>query len=290
MKILVFGHSGQVASAFRSVAIEFKEHEIVTIGRDKCDITNSIQVEKTVKNVNPDLIVNAAAYTAVDQAEDDAEMAFLLNETAVHNIAQAAVVPVVHLSTDYVFSGQNSQPYQVDDPVQPLGVYGQSKWAGEEILRLQCSRHVILRTAWVYSPYGSNFVKTMLRIMAENDQIRVVNDQRGCPTSAQDIAKAILKISPKLIEDDFNKFGTYHLVSTGDLSWFDFACEIQRQAEIECDVLAIPSSDYSTKAERPKYSVLSDEKFNDVFGFGLPEWQSSLSQCLNELMKTGENS
>lgn len=288
MRVLVFGHSGQVASSFRAVTPLFPDIDVITLGHDVCDVTNFDQVSSQIKELKPDLLVNAAAYTAVDRAEDEVEAAFLLNETAVKNIAQAKHVPIIHLSTDYVFNGQKMQPYQVEDKVHPLGVYGQSKWVGEEVLRKICSKHLILRTAWVYSPFGANFVKTMLRIMAANDQIKVVNDQRGCPTSALDLAHAILKISPQVIDPSFEGFGTYHLVSNGDISWHDLACEIQRQAKLECDVLAIPSADYPTKAARPAYSVLSPEKFEQTFAFHLPDWQDSLSLCLKNLKEAGE--
>jgi len=283
MRILVFGKNGQVASAFAKVAPLYEEFDIICLGRDECDITDDGQVIAAIEKNAPDLIVNAAAYTAVDQAEEDKEAAFLLNETAVGHIAKAASVPVVHFSTDYVFDGQATAPYEVDDEIAPLGVYGQSKWAGEEVLRQNCVRHVILRTAWVYSPFGNNFVKTMLRLMGERDEISVVNDQIGCPTSAIDLARAVLKIAPKLVDKDFDGFGTYHLVSETELSWHGFAWEILRQAMLECDIHAIPTSAYPTKATRPAYSVLSVKKFKETFGFGLPDWQSSLSRCLRDL-------
>lgn len=299
-RILIFGHTGQVAQAFREVAHTFDEFEIITRGQKKCDISKPEQVKKTILSVAPDVIVNAAAYTAVDKAEVELKKAYALNKQAVEHIGQTANaqnIPVIHLSTDYVFDGTSTTPYQVDDETQPLGVYGQSKWAGEEALRKTCEKHLILRTAWVYSPWGGNFVKTMLRVMAGNPQIQVVNDQRGCPTSALDIAKAIMKIVPKLCDLEFKDYGTYHLVSNSDVSWHDFACEIQTQAvDIFgsdwvgglCDLQAIPSADYPSQAPRPAYTVLSSEKFKDVFGFNLPEWQSSLMRCLTALHVEGK--
>jgi dTDP-4-dehydrorhamnose reductase len=301
-RILILGHTGQVAEAFREAALQFDEFDIITRGQKKCDVSNAQQVYKTVFDVHPDVIVNAAAYTAVDKAEDEPDRAFALNEKAVGHIAKAAKaqdIPVIHLSTDYVFDGTQNTPYQETDAVHPLGIYGKSKFAGEEILRQICEKNLILRTAWVYSPWGGNFVKTMLRVMTANAQIQVVNDQRGSPTAAIDIAKAILKIVPRLIETEFKDFGTYHLVSKSDVSWHDFACEIQTQAlDVfgpdwvggTCDVQAVPSSGYPTKAPRPAYTVLSGDKFKRVFGFDLPDWQSSLMRCLKALQEKGEGS
>ncbi|MDV7341704.1 dTDP-4-dehydrorhamnose reductase [Terasakiella sp. A23] len=283
MNILVFGKNGQVASAFAKLAPNYSEYQVTCVGHEECDITDEFQVTETIAKIQPDLIVNTAAYTAVDMAEDDVEAAFLLNETAVSHIAKASDVPVVHFSTDYVFNGEARAPYEVDADVAPLGVYGQSKWAGEEALRAHCDKHIILRTAWVYSPWGGNFVKTMLRLMTERDQISVVNDQVGCPTSAVDLARAVLKIAPKLAEKSFDGFGTYHLVSETELSWHGFAWEVLRQAFLDCEIAPIPTEAYPTKATRPAYSVLSVKKFKETFGFGLPDWQSSLSRCLRDL-------
>ncbi|WP_135081358.1 dTDP-4-dehydrorhamnose reductase [Terasakiella sp. SH-1] len=283
MRILVFGANGQVAKSFAFQAPFYPELSLVCKGQADCDITDKGQIIATLDEIKPDLIVNTAAYTAVDQAEEDQAAAFLLNETAVGYLGEIATVPIVHFSTDYVFNGQACLPYQEGQLTDPLGIYGQSKWAGEEALRASCPKHVILRTAWVYSPFGGNFVKTMLRIMNANDKISVVSDQIGCPTSALDLADAVLKIAPQLINQSFDGYGTYHIVTNAVLSWHDFAVEIKEQTHMDCVVQAIETSAYPTKAQRPAYSVLSCHKFEAQFGFNLPDWKESLSFCLKKL-------
>lgn len=300
-RILVFGNSGQVARSLQDAATNLADFTLIAHGRDQTDITQFDQVEAAITSVSPDIVINAAAYTAVDQAEQETDAADALNHLAVAHIARIAAgleIPVVHLSTDYVFNGQKKSPYVEGDPISPLGVYGQSKAEGETALRRTCSRHVILRTAWVYSAYGRNFVKTMLRLMAERAALNVVEDQIGCPTSAHDIARRILQIVPDILGPGFDGFGTYHLVADDAMSWCDFARLIRQEgikcfgpdwAGQACVINGIPASQYPTPAQRPVYSVLSTAKFKSVFGAGLDPVTSELAACLGRIREQGGN-
>ncbi len=289
MRLVVFGSNGQVGQALKQVCAGVDTIQYIGVNRQDCDISNEEQVKKTIAELEPDLIVNAAAYTAVDKAEEEREACFDVNENAVRHIAMHATCPVIHFSTDYVFNGQQHVPYEAEDPVAPMGVYAQSKVAGERALQEHCPRHLILRTAWVYSPYGHNFVKTMLRLMGEKERIGVVGDQIGSPTSAQDLAEAVIKIAQQVSAKEFCHFGTYHLVSEAAVSWYDFACEIRDQAGLSCQVDKITTKDYPTPAPRPAYTVLSVKKFQNRFGFGLPDWKISLSKCLRVMKNQGRN-
>ena len=201
-------------------------------------------------------------------------------------------VPFIHISTDYVFDGEGKKPYRETDPVAPLGVYGATKLAGEEAIRAITNRHLILRTSWVYSPFGKNFVKTMLRLLGDKTHISVVDDQQGCPTSALDLATAILRIVPDIVRRGFDQFGTYHLVSGAEMTWCAFSREIQAKAinvfgsqwpGATCEIQAITSAEFPTAARRPSYSVMAPEKFRANFGFGLPEFDQSLMAVLQNL-------
>lgn len=236
----------------------------------------------------PDLVINAAAYTAVDRAEEDRAAAFRINAEAVGEIAEAAAAAgaaLIHISTDYVFDGTKPAPYREDDPVGPVNVYGASKLAGERAALATNPRTVILRTAWVYAPWGRNFVTTMLRLGAERDRIRVVGDQTGCPTSAIDLARACLAIAPRLggAGADADFWGIHHFAGTGPpASWAAFATEVFRFAETLGQaapaIEAIPSADYPAAAQRPANSALDCSKYARVFGAAPPEWRSSLAR------------
>ncbi|MDV7341630.1 dTDP-4-dehydrorhamnose reductase [Terasakiella sp. A23] len=295
MNIIVLGRNGQVAQMLQQEAQRSPDIQLYSFGRNEVDILSADDLQAKIAPLSPDLIVNAAAYTAVDKAEEDKANAFALNRDAVEvlgKLASSLDKPLIHISTDYVFDGCQETPYKEEDPMAPTGVYGSSKRAGEEALRNVCDKHIILRTAWVYSHTGNNFVKTMLRIMAAYPEIRVVNDQFGTPTSAQEIAKAILKMAGDICSASFNQFGTYHMVAEGRCSWFDFALEINDQASrlygngwsgADCVVHPIPTEEYPTLAKRPAFSALNTEKFTTTFGFSLPKWQESLHECLNQL-------
>ena len=242
------------------------------------------------KGQKPDWIINCAAYTAVDKAEDEPERCYALNAQGPQNIgrvAQAFGVRVLHISTDYVFAGDGTKPYQEDDPIAPQSVYGKTKAEGEALLLQESIDAVIVRTAWLYGRYGPNFVLTMLKLMNSRDSVGVVADQKGSPTWARDLAAAILSIvgTPRA------RAGIYHFTDEGEISWYEFAKEIYAQGRElglighECDIRPLMTAEYPTKAKRPAYSVLSKEKIKNTFGVSVPQWQESLSRYLEEQAK-----
>lgn len=290
MRILVFGSSGQVAQSLEGL----KSDSLIlkTIGRPEGDISEPSSIDKAIDSFQPDVLVNAAAYTAVDAAESDEANAFLINAKAPEYLAKASAsrnIPLIHYSTDYVFAGDKAGPYQTDDPVAPLGAYGRSKEAGEAAIRAAQPRHVILRTAWVFSPFGKNFVKTMLNLGKARDELNVVADQIGNPTYAPDIAAVTIKIAENLLAapDNMTLYGTFHLTNTGDTSWYEFATEIFRQAEhalgISCKVNPIPTSEYPTPAKRPSNSRLDGHLLEAVHGVTRRHWSEALQDCLQAL-------
>ncbi|MEM1389518.1 MAG: dTDP-4-dehydrorhamnose reductase [Pseudomonadota bacterium] len=288
-KVLVFGQSGQVAQSLADITAP--ELDIKCVGRPSGDITNIDSVASAVDAFEPDIVVNAAAYTAVDKAEDEEDLAFAVNRDGPRNLAQVcqrAKVPLVHYSTDYVFDGTGENAWVETDQTSPLGVYGRSKLAGEHAIREVFDDHYILRTAWVYSPYGQNFVKTMLRLGRERDELNVVDDQIGNPTYAPDIAAATLSLIESGASESAN-FGTYHLAGVGSTSWYEFAKfifeEAQRLSDIQCTVNPIPSSAYPTPAERPRNSRLDSSKLFGIHSVKLPKWQDSVQRCLKVLIK-----
>ncbi len=290
MKIAVVGREGQVAQCLR-IQGRARGHYVHAAGRPDVDLVKPETVGAWLDQVKPGLVVNAAAYTAVDKAETDQEQAFLVNATGAGELARlcrAASIPLIHISTDFVFDGARRRPYVETDTVLPLGTYGASKAAGEVAVQRAHAQHVILRTSWVYSAYGSNFVKTMLRLGTERAELGVVADQRGSPTSAHDLADAILDIAPRLVgPDNSSLWGTYHLTGAYETTWHGFAAEIFRQAAMRGAKVprlkAITTAEYPTPARRPAYSVLDNTKFIDTFGFGLPDWRASLSRCMAEI-------
>jgi len=292
MKILITGCYGQVGTELCQQA-EAKGYTPIGRDVDTLDITDADGLLQEVRNVAPDVIINAAAYTAVDRAEEDSAIAYAVNDTGSANLARAATdlnIPLLHISTDYVFDGDDAKAYREDDPVSPLGVYGLSKEAGEQRVRDQVERHIVLRTAWVFGIEGNNFVKTMVRLGAERDELGVVVDQVGCPTFAADIASALLTVVDRLAADKPVAWGTYHFTSSESVSWFEFALAIFDEA-VEQGVLAkapevngIPTSDYPTPAKRPANSVLDCSKFCDTFPEQpLSDWRSGLSRLITTL-------
>ncbi|MEM7491955.1 MAG: dTDP-4-dehydrorhamnose reductase [Pseudomonadota bacterium] len=286
-KILVFGQSGQVAQSLADLTSS--HFEIKCVGRPAGDIVNAASVTHEIDTFHPDLVINAAAYTAVDKAETEKELAFAVNCDGPRNLAKAcksANVPLIHYSTDYVFNGTGEDAWTETDITSPLGVYGESKLEGERALQETWDKHYILRTAWVYSPYGQNFVKTMLRLSQDRDALNVVDDQVGNPTYAPDIAAATLLLAERALSPDAH-FGTYHLAGSGSTSWFGFAKSIfEDNADLiatTCDVHPIPSTAYPTPAERPKNSRLDCTKLSDIHGIELPTWQSSVRRCIKVL-------
>jgi dTDP-4-dehydrorhamnose reductase len=288
--ILVAGQTGQLASALVVLAGQ-RRLPLVAIGRPELEMTNAGSIEKVVETHSPCAIVNAAAYTQVDKAESEPDLAFKINCDGAAYLAQVAArlnVPFIHVSTDYVFDGNKPTPYDEDDDASPLNVYGRSKWQGETAVLRAYPAAIILRTSWIYSPYGQNFVKTMLRLSKTHDHIRVVDDQHGAPSSARDLAQAILQIIEQ-IEGGAAKYqgGIYHLTAAGETTWYGFASAIfadwagrgWRVPTLE----AITTADYPTPARRPHNSRLNCSKAAQVFGIRLPTWQQGIELCLDEL-------
>ena len=291
LRLAVTGLTGQVVSAL--IARAPRDVEIIALGRPQLELSKRDAVLASLRHAQCDAIINAAAYTQVDKAESEADLAMRINGDGAGNVAQAAVelgVPLLHLSTDYVFDGSLDRPYQEDDQTNPTSVYGRSKLAGEEQIRALHPRHVILRTAWVYSPYGANFVKTMLRLGADREEVSVVCDQLGNPTSALDIADALIEIAKRLSRDNSEALcGTFHMSGQGEASWADMAQAIfdtsQTQGRKPVKVRRITTKDYPTPAKRPANSRLDNAKLNNAYSITLPHWRSSLTQCVEQLLK-----
>lgn len=292
MKLLVIGRSGQVAQALAACGNPGGQ-KIVTLGRPDVDVVKPDTLRAAMQNHQPDVVVNAAAYTAVDQAEAEPGQAYAVNETGAENVATVCAeneCPLIHISTDYVFDGSKSTPYCETDPVAPLGVYGQSKYAGEQRVAENCPHHVILRTAWVYSPYGKNFIKTMLRLAQDRSELSVVSDQIGSPTYAPHLAEAIVAVADILCRDGSDvRWGVYHAAGQGDASWYDVA---QKTFDVatslggaRAEVLPIPSSDYPTPAQRPANSRLNCESLKKNFAITLADWQLGIETCVRQLVK-----
>ncbi len=289
MKILVTGREGQVA---RSLAERGTGHELVFAARPELDLADPASIERIVEAVGPELIVSAAAYTAVDKAEDEPALAMAVNGEGPGVLARVAGrigAPIIHLSTDYVFDGSMDRPWREDDPVAPLGVYGATKLAGEQAVAASGATYAILRTAWVYSPFGSNFVRTMLRVAETRDTINVVEDQHGSPTSAFDIADAILAIAERWrVAPHDSANATYHFAGAGETDWAGFAraifAESAGRGGPSALVNGIPTSDYPTRATRPANSRLDSEKFARTFGHRAPAWRESLAIVVERLV------
>lgn len=279
MKILVIGAGGQLGSEIRFVSGEFKDLIFSFVDKNAVDICDFEAVQKALNGY--DALINCAAYTAVDKAQSEADKAFELNEKGALNLAKACEkfgVKLVHISTDYVFDGKAYQPIAENAPTAPLGVYGQSKLAGEKAVLSQNLTHsCIIRTSWLWSEFGANFVKTIARLAKERNEISVVSDQIGSPTNARDLARTICMILPKL--SDIKGVEIFHYANAGVASWFDFACEIVHLLNLSCKVGAIKSSEYKTAATRPFYSVLDTSKIKAYFGVEIPYWRDSLAKA-----------
>lgn len=278
MNILITGCNGQLGTEMRNLSALHPAHTYFFTDVQELDITNRASVHTYVRDNNIGVIVNCAAYTNVDKAEEDEPTARLINAIAVENLATAGC-KVIHISTDYVFSGDEHVPCQETDSVAPRTAYGRTKYEGEQLLLKANPEAIIFRTAWLYSPYGNNFVKTMLRYGKEKDELRVVYDQIGTPTYAEDLAKAIYAA----IEADQWHPGIYHFTNEGVCSWYDFTVEILRQAGVPCRVTPILSAEYQYKTPRPHYSVLDKAKVKTTFGITIPYWTDSLQACLKRL-------
>ncbi|MDP3466431.1 MAG: dTDP-4-dehydrorhamnose reductase [Sulfuricurvum sp.] len=282
--ILVTGANGQLGSELHALSNSYPQHTFTFADRNTLDLGNLCKLEDYFDNNTFDTIINCAAYTAVDRAESDEELANTINHRAVSLLAKIAKkknISFIHVSTDYVFNGQNYRPYIETDPSSPQGVYGRTKCDGENaILSVAPKNTIIIRTSWVYSSFGANFVKTMLRLGRERDSLGVIFDQVGTPTYARDLAQMILEILPKIKNESPE---IYHYSNEGAASWYDFAKAIFELSGITCQVSPITTDQYPTPATRPHYSLLNKAKIKNEFGITIPYWRDSLRECLKEL-------
>jgi len=288
MKILVTGAYGQLGSELKEFTGNYPDGTFLFTDVDSLDITNEAAVQDYFQENQPTFVVNCAAYTAVDKAETDRELAQKINAIAPGILAKAAKntgAKIIHISTDYVFNGQAFQPYTEADSVEPTGVYGETKLEGEQQCLNENPDSIIIRTSWLYSSYGNNFVKTMMRLGAERDSLNVIFDQVGTPTYAGDLAGAILSVieTAEKIPETFVP-GIYHYSNEGVASWYDFAKAIFEITEIACTVNPILTKDYPTPAKRPHYSVLNKSKIKDTFDIKIPYWRDSLHLCIKKLL------
>ncbi|WP_342752121.1 dTDP-4-dehydrorhamnose reductase [Vibrio sp. JC009] len=290
MKLLIVGANGQLGRCLQD-RVQSKKYECLATDVDQLDITDTSSVMSLVTESMPDIIINAAAYTAVDKAETESELAYAVNSDGPKNLAEAAKsrdIPLIHISTDYVFDGKSTSPYKCDALTNPQGVYGESKLAGERSVIDTTSQHIIIRTAWVFSEYGNNFVKTMIRLATERDEVGVVADQYGCPTYAGDLADVVLKaVDEYFASSNFSKYGVYHFCGSEATSWHGFARAIFSQAESlsvinkQPKLKAIKTEDYPTPARRPEYSVLDCSAIDSCWLVNR-DWQRSLFKVLKQ--------
>ena len=285
--ILVTGAYGQLGNEVRILSANYPEYNFMFTDVDSLDITDKNELIDFVTGNDIRYIINCAAYTAVDKAEDDTELCEKINATAVKNLGLAAAeagAGIIHVSTDYVFDGTSCRPYSEDMPTKPCSVYGKTKLKGEKNLLKVCPNAIVIRTAWLYSPFGNNFVKTMIKLGSERESLNVIFDQVGTPTYALDLADAILKAMDQTIDTDHDKGGVYHFSNEGVCSWYDFTIKIHEIAGINtCKVNPIETKDYPTKAARPHYSVLNKTKIKQTFNITIPHWEASLKDCIKEL-------
>jgi len=287
MNILVTGSNGQLGSEIKDLEANFTDFKFFFMDLPELDICNSSQLNIFIKENNINTVINCAAYTAVDEAEKDSNIAKKVNTTGVFNLVNALEEvdgKLIHISTDYVFDGNNFMPYKELDQVNPTGVYGNTKRSGELAVINSNIDAIVIRTSWLYSAYGNNFVKTMLRLGNERDQLGVIFDQVGSPTNAYDLAKACLDILAFSDEANINSKGNlYHFSNEGVASWYDFAIAIITLGDVKCNVKPIETKDYPTSAKRPHFSVLNKSKIKNDFKIDIPYWRDSLVKCIVKL-------
>ena len=296
-KILLTGVNGQVGHALKT---KLTEYEVIALSREQLDLTKVHDIRRVVREIKPNVIINPAAYTAVDKAESEPELDFAINATAPQILAEEAArlgAALIHFSTDYVYDGTKKIPYVENDEVNPVSIYGKSKLAGEAAIRTVGLPHLILRTSWVYGAYGKNFLKTILRLAAERDGLSIVGDQVGAPTSSESIANAVVRLVDVWKPTQENQAGIYHLTNKGETSWYGFSCEIVNQYNVLMsgknwpalkvdvkNIAAITTADYSTPAARPANSRLNNAKLKQVFDVELPAWPHALQQVMQSLV------
>ena len=289
MKILVTGKNGQLGKSIHKIVINNEQTDkFVFTGREELDLSSTDSITSYFNHNNFDIIINCAAHTAVDKAEEEAVLANQINHLAVAQLAQFARIQqakLIHISTDYVFDGESDKPYTETDATNPINIYGKTKLAGEQTLKeIMPTDAIIIRTSWVYSEYGNNFVKTMLRLGKERDDLNVVSDQIGSPTYATDLAEVILEIiNDKDCQDKDRLTEIYHYSNEGEISWYEFAKEIFELAGIQCSVSPITTEQYPTPAKRPKNTLMNKDKIVETFGVNIPDWKESLNTCMTIL-------
>ena len=289
MRVLLFGANGQVGRETQALASE-RDIALVALDRAAVDIADPAAVARALEANRPDVVINAAAYTAVDKAESEPELATRANAMAPGLIAERCAryrIPMIHISTDYVFDGTKVGAYVESDPIKPLGVYGRTKAAGEAAVRAATERHLILRTSWVYGIHGANFLKTMLRLAGDRDRLTIVADQKGCPTATRDIAEGLMAAA-EAASGGTARWGTYNLAGTGATTWHGFASEIVRQAARHTgrnpEVAPITTADYPTPAQRPANSELDSNLFERTFGFRAAPWETRVAEVVDRLL------
>ncbi|MDC1105757.1 dTDP-4-dehydrorhamnose reductase [Prolixibacteraceae bacterium] len=283
--ILITGGDGMLASHLKEEFAQTHNNNVYCLNKSECDITNIHSISQVVDKHHIDLIINTAAYTAVDMAETEKEIANKINHLALNHIAEVAKrddIEVIHISTDYVFSGEGSIPYRETDPTSPVSVYGKTKVDGEIALLKNHTKSIIIRTSWLYDACHANFFTTMVRLGREKDKISVVNDQFGTPTYVKDLALTIVSISNKLDTATTEKYGIYHFSNEGETTWCDFAHEIFKNNGITCAIHPVSTEQFVRPAQRPKYAVLDKTKIKFTFGIKIPEWKSSLLNCIEQ--------
>ena len=289
MKILVTGKNGQLGKSIHTIVTNNEQtDEFVFVGREGLDLSSTDSITDYFNHNNFDIIINCAAHTAVDKAEEEAVLANQINHLAVAQlalIAKTQQAKLIHVSTDYVFDGESDKPYTETDETNPINVYGKTKLAGEKALqKIMPTDAIIIRTSWVYSEYGNNFVKTMLRLGKERDELNVVSDQIGSPTYATDLANAILgTMQNKAFKEVGQETQVYHYSNAGEISWYEFAKEIFELADIQCSVSPITTAQYPTPAKRPKNTLMNKDKIAETFSVNIPDWKGSLDTCMTIL-------
>ncbi len=285
--IVITGKNGQLGWEFQQIQAHYQHlYQFLFTGREDLDLNNPASVAPFFEKYQPQYFINCAAYTQVDKAETDQSAAFAVNAESVGEIAKACAAincTLITISTDYVFNGLGTAPYLPNQATEPINYYGFSKQKGEEFARINNKKTIVIRTSWVYSTHGNNFVKTMLRLMKERPSLNVVGDQVGAPTYAADLAAAIMQMIYQL-ENGNRYYGIYHYSNDACISWYEFAVAIKEMAQLNCEVSAIPSSAYPTPAKRPNYSVLDKSSIQKDFGVSIVDWKESLQKCMQQLL------